>query len=170
MNLEQKNLTYVVLFSVLMFLCLPIFFPAWRFMVFAPMLVIVFYKQSYIFCLWWSLLCGLFLDLLSAHTQFGLYAVNYCLTTLLLYAQRSNFFADSLTTLPLMTFFFAALSSMIQWALMYIFENENVFSWQWAMTDILYMPALDSVYAFLCFILPALLFGKRPMRGRDYFI
>lgn len=139
-------------------------------MAMAPLLVILFYKKTFFVCLWWTFACGIFMDLLASHAQFGLYAVNYCATTALLYGQRRNFFADSLSTLPLMTFFFSVSSTLIQAGLVFTFEKENVFSWQWAATDLIYMPALDSVYAFTFFIFPSLCFGKRPRRGKDYFL
>lgn len=170
MNLDHKNLSIVVFLTFAGALCLPVLLPSWHLMVFSPLLVILFYQKTYLTCLWWSILCGAFLDLLSTNNQFGIYAVAYGLTTLLLYSQRGNFFADSITTLPLMTFFYSALSTLLQCLLMYIFERNNVFSWDWALTDLLYMPALDAVYGFTCFIVPALFFKKRARRGKDYFL
>jgi hypothetical protein len=52
----------------------------------------------------------------------------------------------------------------------YMLEASLTLSWQWALTDLLAMPAFDSIYAFLVFILPPLLIGKRPKRGSDYFL
>lgn len=170
MNLEQKHLSFVVLITLFALFCFPVLFPNWRLTAFAPLLVILYYQKSYLTCLWCSILCGALIDLLSAHTQFGLNAVNYGLTTFLLYDQRRNFFADSISTLPIMTFFFASISTFFQFALIYTFERENVFSWNWILTDLIYMPAIDSAFATCCFILPSLFFGKRQRRGKDYFI
>lgn len=170
MNLERKNLIVIFLFSLLAVLLFPIMLPSWRLMLFAPFIVIIFYRKSYLVCLWWSLFCGLFIDLLSDHQQFGINALNYCLTTSLLYGQRRNFFADSPSTLPIMTFFFSSLSTFIQFLLMYIFEKENVFSWNWVLTDAFLMPFLDASFAFCCFIIPSVIFGKRPRKGKDYFL
>lgn len=170
MNLDQKRLGYVVALTLLAVFFLPVLLQGWRLMVFAPLLVILYYKKTYLACLWWSVLCGAFLDLLAANAQFGFYAVNYGLTTLLLYGQRRNFFADNLSTLPLMTFFFSSLATLIQCVLIYAFEKENIFSWEWVMTDLIYMPTLDALYAFACFILPSLFLGKRRRRGKEYFL
>ncbi len=114
--------------------------------------------------------CGVIVDLLASYTRFGLYSLNYCATIALLYPQRRNFFADSISTLPLMTFFFALISTLIMAIILYSIEMRNVFSWAWALTDLLIMPAADGGYAFLVFILPALLFGKRQRSGKDYFL
>ncbi len=169
MNLEQKNLAFVVIITIAAALSFPVLLPNWKLTVFAPLLIILFYKKNYLACLWWSLVCGAFMDLLASHTQFGLYAVNYCLTTLLIYGLRRNFFADSFSTLPIMTFFFAVCSTLFQGILIYTFEKENVFSWNWTITDLIYMPSLDALCAFCVFIFPSLLLGKRPRRGKDYF-
>jgi len=170
MNLENKNLTIIFLATILAALSLPVVLPGWRLMVFAPFLVVIFYKKSFLVCLWWSLACGLFVDLLTSNDQFGLHAVNYCLTSAILFTQRRNFFADSLTTLPLMTFFFACLSTIVQCLLIYTFERDNIFSWEFFLTDMVYMPACDALYAFIFYILPFLFFGKQPRRGKDYFL
>lgn len=99
----------------------------------------------------------------------GLYAVSFCLTTAVLYGQRRNFFADSLSTLPLMTYFFSSLSTLVQLLLLYSFGQGVMISWDWFLTDLIYMPALDALYAFSFFILPAVIFGRPQRRGKDYF-
>lgn len=170
MNLEQKPISFVVLITFIATVFLPFLFPSWKLNTFAPLLVIMYYQKSFLSCLWASLLCGTLIDLFSAHAQFGLHAVNYTFTTLLLYNQRRNFFADSLSTLPLMTFFFVSLSTLFQWILVYTFERENVFSWYWMATDLLYMPLIDSSFATCCFILPWLFFGKRQRKGKEFFL
>jgi rod shape-determining protein MreD len=116
-----------------------------------------------------GLLCGLILDLLSSHTRLGIHALNFCITLLVIYPQKRNFFADSLTTLPIMTFLFASLSTLIMVFLVYGLEMNDVLSWHWVITDLLIMPAADAAYAFCCFILPGLIFGKPRRRGKDYF-
>lgn len=169
-NLEQKNLTLSLVFVLFLTLSIPTLFPHMRLLFFAPFLIIVYYKKSFLASLWTSLFCGLFLDLLSSHTHLGFHATSYCLSTALLYSQRRNFFADSLSTLPLMTYFFSSIATLFQMGLMHFFEQRIQFSWEWVMTDLVYMPGLDALYAFACFILPARCFGKRPRRGRDYFL
>jgi len=170
MNIENKNLFLVVLVTLFFVLCGPILLPSWRLIFFAPLLVIMYYKKPLVSCLWISCLCGLMLDLLSSQVHFGLYASCYTLTTALLYSQRYNFFADSISTLPLMTFFFSVLSTLIQWGMVYAFEQKSAFSLQWIATDLIYMPFMDASYAFILFVIPNLFFGKRIRRGSDYFV
>lgn len=170
MNLEHKHLGLVLVWTLIIVLCFPVLFPSWRLMAFAPCLIIIYYQKSYLKSLWIAALCGTLLDLLSSHTHLGMYAVSFCLTTAVLYGQQRNYFADSLSTLPLMTFYFSVLSTGIQAVMLYAFQNENIFSWSWAATDLLALPILDSTYAYVCFLLPAVCFGKPRRRGKDYFM
>lgn len=169
-TLSRKRLDLVLIFSFLATLIIPVYFPYGRLLFFAPALIITYYKKNLIQSLWISLLCGLLMDLLSDNERFGLHTLAYCSTTLLLYKQRQHFFADSLSTLPLMTFFFASLSTLILATLLYTFENRAVYSVKWFFIDLLLLPSLDAIYAFSLFILPPLFMGKRPKKGKDYFM
>lgn len=160
MNVEQKNIPLALFITLVTVLCVPVLFPSMRIMFFAPFLVILYYQKSFLTCLWSAFLAGLLLDLLSAHTHLGLYAGNYMLTTWVLYNQRRNFFADNLSTLPLMTFQFAVASTLIEWGSLLAFERKLEFSLSWVMTDLFLMPMLDAVYCFVVFVIPALIFSR----------
>jgi len=69
----------------------------------------------------------------------------------------------------MMTFLFSSLSTLIMALLLYSIEMKNIFSWNWIITELFIMPLLDACYAFFCFILPGLCFGRRQRRGQDYF-
>lgn len=170
MNIERIKISLAVTWTLLCVLGSHLFFPQWPLWFFSPLLIILFYQKSLLFCLWSSCCCGVFLDLLSSHLHFGFYATSYTLTTALLYRQNRNFFADSLTTMPLMTFFFSFLSTLIQSLLIYFFHQINAFSIEWIFTDLLILPAFDGIYAFVVFTLPMLCFGKPERKAKDYFI
>jgi len=108
--------------------------------------------------------------MLSSHSRLGLYAMNFTLTAWILYGQRRHFFADVASTLPLMTFFFSVISTIIQGVLLNTFEGSFQISREWLFSDLVVMPLLDASYAFLVFILPYLLFGKPVRKGKDYFL
>lgn len=169
-SLDKKNLKLIFLICLLLTLFSPTLVPQLRLTFFAPFLIMACYQKTLLSSLWLAVMCGLILDLLVAHSHFGLCALDFCLTIALIYPQRRNFFADSLGTLPAMTFFFASISALIMGVLLYNVEMENVFSWPWVLTDLVLMPMGDAGYAFICFILPALLFGKQRRRGKDYFL
>lgn len=168
-NLDRKSLSFALISTLAFVLAAPVLLPHWRLMFFAPFLIILYYQRSYLTCLWGALLCGLVIDLLSSDMRIGLHSVDYCLTTWLLYGQRRHFFADSLSTLPIMTILFSITATVIQVVIVHIFEQPLVVSWQWVLTDLVYMPLFDACYAFAWFVLPSVCFGRRPRRGRDYF-
>lgn len=168
--LDDKKLGLLFFFSLLLTLTIPSLFPLIKLSFFAPFLIICMYKESLSTTLCFGLCCGLILDLLSSYPRLGMHALNFCLIILLLYPQKRYFFADSLTTLPIMTFLFTSLSTLIIAFLTYSFESNRLLSWKWAATDLLIMPAVDAAYAYSCFILPGLIFGKPRRRGKDYFL
>lgn len=170
MNLRNKNLKLIFLACCLFTLIFPSLFPHVHLLYFAPFLVIALYQKSLAACLWYAALCGLSIDLLSDGNRLGFYALNYSLTTLLLFPQRKNFFSDSISTLPLMSFLFSALSTVVEIASRFSMGTLPTLSLQWAFTDLIAMPAADALFAFALFILPHAVFGKPERKGRDYFI
>lgn len=135
-------------------LLLPIFLPSLHLIFFAPFLVLCFYRCSLLNCLWWSLSCGFIIDLLSTQTRLGIYATIYCLVTIFLYRYKFYFFEDRLSTLPVMTFGFTCLSTLIQTALFYAIGQPFFLSWEWMITDLIFIPLQNAFYAGFAFILP----------------
>lgn len=168
--LNDKRLDVAFTISLVLTIVSPALLPHLALSFFPPFLIIACYKKPLSVCLWLALCCGLILDLLSSQTRLGLYPLSFCIVLVLLYNQKRNFFADSPTTLPIMTFLFSSLTAWVAIFLMYVIEIKSLFSWHWALTDTVLMPAWDALYAFCMFILPALLFGKRRRRGKDYFL
>lgn len=168
--LNYKRLDFSFFFCLLLTLIIPSIFTSARLTFFAPFLIISMYKEKLSTTLWFGLGCGLFLDLLSSYPRLGVHSLNFCIVLLVLYPQKRFFFADSLTTLPIMTFFFASLSSLIMVFQAYSFDIKGMLSMQWVFTDLIFMPIADATYAFCCFILPGIIFGKPQRRGKDYFL
>lgn len=108
------------------------------------------------------------MDLLSSQQHLGLYALNYCLTLWMIYPQKRNFFEDRLSTLPVMTYLFSFLSTLIHLLLLDSFEKSLSLSWIWVGTDLLLMPLADAFYAFIWFTLPSLFMPRAPKR--EYFV
>jgi rod shape-determining protein MreD len=170
LTLTDKRLDFNFLFCFVLTIFIPSLLPSLKLSFFAPFLIIVCYQKNLQNSLWLALLCGLILDLLSSHARLGIHALNFCFTLVVLYPQKRNFFADSLSTLPMMTFFFAIVSSVFMALLLYSLETKNVMSWNWVFSDLLMMSAADAMYAFCCFILPAMVFGRPVKKGKDYFL
>lgn len=169
MNLYSKNLILCFFAALLMTLFHSAFHTSWAFCYFAPFLVIVFYQKPLRTALWISLGCGLLLDSLSSHPKFGLHATAFVMTASLLYGQKKRFFADHLSTLPIMTFFYSLISTCILISLHGICEKSFPVSKVGLFTDCIAMALADGILAFGYYILPFILLGKTPRRGKDYF-
>lgn len=169
MNLHKKNLWIVFIICFSLSIWIPAVLPQLRLVFFAPYLIILLYKRPLINCLWGALTCGLILDLLSAYQHLGLFALNYTLTIAVLYRQRRHFFSDSPSTLPIMVYLFSVISTAVQIPLLFVFEQKLKMNSSWIASDLLLMPFLDATYAFVLFILPYWAFGKRRLKGKDYF-
>ncbi len=132
----------------------PLFLPSWHLLYFAPFLILCFYCYSLAGCLWWSLICGFVVDLFSAETRLGIYAMNYCATTLFIYRYQFHFFEDRLSTLPTMSFIFTGLSTLIQVSIFYVISKPFSLSWEWLITDLLLIPLQVAFYSILAFTIP----------------
>lgn len=165
-HLGHKQLLPVLLIS----LFCTLFFSTTRINFFIPFLIIAVYQRSLPFCLLCALGLGLIIDLLSSYNRFGITSCNYFLCTFILYPQKRHFFADRLSTLPLMTALFSTLSLSLHYLIQQAFEKPVPFAWEWLATDGLIMPLMDASTAFLVYTVPALLIGRRPKRGKDYFL
>lgn len=169
-SLDKKSLPVAFLIGLFLTLTMPALHPSWRLLYFAPCLILSVYQNSLPKTLWLALLCGGIVDLLSSYPILGVHATAYCAAIFLLYPRKRHIFADSLTTLPLMTYLFSALSSFCVALVLHLLDLGDLFSWRWLGADLLLFPLADAFYAFALFIFPALLFGKRIPRGSDYFI
>lgn len=151
------HLFYLFIYVSCLAMLLPLFFPFWHVLYFAPFLVLCFYYRSLIGCLWWSIICGSIVDLFSADTRLGAYAINYCLTTFCLYRYKVHLFEDRLSPLPVTAFAFTCLSGMIQIGIFYIISKPFSLSWEWAFQDLLIVPLQVALYTVLAFIIPSLI-------------
>lgn len=148
---------YLFVYTVILALFLPLLSPFWHLLYFVPFIVQCFYRHSLNGCLWWSIVAGFIVDLFSADTRLGNYAMNYCLVTVCIYRYRFHFFEDRLSTLPAMTFCFSCLSAFIQIAIFYIISRPFALSWSWLFNDFLFIPLQTSLYAILAFSFPSFL-------------
>ncbi len=169
MSLNEKNILTSFLICLTLLLTLPVAFPSLKINFFIPFLIIVFYQKSLISSLWFAFGAGLILDLLSSHTHLGIFGADYLITTLLLYQRKRNFFSDSLSTLPIMTYLFAVTSTLVYLILIMLFENAAQLNFKWFYTDLIVMPVLDAVYACVIFIVPLFFRSKRPRQAQNHY-
>lgn len=159
------SLAFFFLYAFTLAITLPYFFPSLTLIYFAPFLIICFYRYRKTTCLWLALLAGVSIDLFAAHTRLGFFAMVYLITTFSLYTQQRNFFEDRLSTLPIMTFLFALLSTLLQLPLLYVFEQSIDLSLEWIKNDLILNPMGDAFYALVAFTFPKMLLYKpKPRR------
>lgn len=135
-----------------------IFFPYLKLSIFAPFLAILYNRVSISKALWISFACGLIIDLISSHTRLGIYALNFTLTTAFLYPQRKHFFEEKASALSLFATLIAALSTLLQFFLISIFDKGIPLSLTTFLSDVVLMSIFDGVYAFLWFTCPTKLY------------
>lgn len=167
---RQKNdpkLLWAMLLCALYALVLPALYPPLRLTFFAPLLILMLYQKSLSICLWAAFGIGFFLDLLSTDTRLGLYSLNYCLTTFILFNGKQLFFEEMQSAVPVMTTLFGLFSTGIQVVLLFAFNKSLELSWDWIGTDLVAMPLLDGLYAFIGIMLPLLILEKRK-RQKSY--
>lgn len=165
MNLYRKRLSFAFFLSLLGILFIPPLFPSLQLVFFAPFLTILYYKKDLLGCLWGSLFCGLILDLLSAESRLGLYAINYMLVTMIIYRLKYNFFSDSVTTLPLLTFLFSLVSTILEIVMMIIFDYPLSLKGNWLIHSIFVTPMFSAMYS-LIYLVPDVISKRARMRAR----
>ncbi len=142
-----------------------VFFPNIRLLAFAPFFALVYNRKSFVSSLWITTLCGIGIDLLCSQLKFGLHALNYCLTTAFIYKQKKHFFEDKPIALCLFTALVSCTSTFLQIMLTYAFDKGLPFTWKLALSDLVGMPIIDAIYAFVWFSCPIQLYIFVKKRG-----
>ena len=135
-----------------------IWLPSSRLLCFSPFLAILYQRTSLLKALWIASGCGLILDVTSAEWILGAHALNFCLTTFLLYKQKRHFFMEGTLSLLLFTALISFVSSLLYFTLSALFQRSSLFSFHSFLTELFLMPALDALYALVWFALPLKLF------------
>jgi rod shape-determining protein MreD len=144
----------ISLFAMIFFSC----FINIRFIYFAPLIVFLFYRFTFISILWTSIILGFLQDLFSTNF-FGINAICYFLTSAILYREK-RFFNDKPINLSIFTSIFSLIFSVFNPFLFFIFDKKINLSIKWVGADLVILPLLDGIYAFIFFALPILLFEK----------
>jgi len=143
-----------------------IFLPNFRLLPFVPLLVHAILKRPLLSCLWIALGSGILVDLLCSSTRFGLYALNFCSLVLIAYRFRTHFFETSPLSFTLFSILLSALSTLLQILLLIAFGSKIPFELRFTLVDLLLMPLLDGLYAFLWFICPLFLYTRLKTKTR----
>lgn len=130
------------------------FFPDFHLMPFAPFLALVYQRRRFLPSLWIAFFAGLIMDCITCQSRFGLFTLNFLLTTLVLYRRKRHFFEDHFLSLPIFTFFISVVSTLLTYLFLRIEERAPLFSLKLCLTDFITMPLFDALYAIIWFYGP----------------
>lgn len=166
-HLRRKNLAPAFILAALFLLILPGLDTVWRIHYFLPPLVIAIYQRPLPTCLWFSLLAGLSMDIVSGSDKFGIYPLAYMAAIMVLYRFKSFFFADSWFTLPILTAIGSATATSALLFGLSVTEYSVSVTLQTVLYDCVLMSGIDALYAFVVFVLPA--FALKQRSAEEYF-
>jgi len=164
--MRQKLLLAFILAN-LFALSLRALFPSLPLFPYSPLFALWIASLSLPYALWSAFGMGLFMDLLSS-SPMGIHAINFCLTTLVLYRERRHFVSDNPYNLSLFTLLFSFVSALFYALLISLFDRRMAISGKWVLTDLLLLPIADGVYAFVWFTLPFMIGEKVQKRIKLY--
>lgn len=133
--------------------------PRLAILAFAPWIALLLLRCSLNKALWLSALAGACIDLISDDPM-GLHALNYVLTASLLVRFGKHFLFDQPLHLSLFTGLVSATSTLLQVALLFLFDRRVPFGGRWILADLVGMPVIDALYAFVWFAAPLALFSR----------
>lgn len=136
-----------------------ILLPQLAILAFAPFLALVTMKCPLKKALALSVLAGAMLDLLSEDPM-GLHALNYAIITSLLFKSKKHFSHEQPLHLSLFSALISLLSTILQLILLFLFDRRVPFGGRWIFADLIGMPLIDALYAFVWFAAPLALFEK----------
>lgn len=97
------------------------------------------------------------MDILSQDNPFGLHALNYVLTTVIIYRYR-HYFVDRAVGLASYTFLFSFVSTLLQFLGLCFFATTIPMSMIGLTTDFICLPILDALYGFIWFSCPLIMY------------
>jgi hypothetical protein len=127
---------------------------------FSPYLVYHLMHSSLVSTLGRAALIGFFLDCFSSFLPFGFYILVYPAICALLYRKRALLFGDKPLSLPLYTFVFSLVFSLVEHFYLSWTQSKLSFNIHSICTEFILAPFLDSACAFLFFTLPSWIIVK----------
>lgn len=134
-----------------------IFIPKISILAFAPFLAFSILLSNFPKALILAFVAGAFVDVFSSD-PFGIHALNFSLVTFFFHRYKKHFLHEKPLHLSLMTALISMLSTLLGLTLLFLFDRRVPFSGRWVFTDLLGMPFIDALYAFVWFSAPITLF------------
>ena len=134
-----------------------VFIPKIALFVFAPFLAYVNLLSSFPKALILSMLAGGCMDLFS-NDPFGVHALNYTLLTAFFRRFNRHFLHEKPLHVSLFTALISSFTTLLGFLLLFLFDRRIPFGGRWIFTDLIGMPIIDALYAFVWFSAPITLF------------
>lgn len=136
---------------------MPSLYPEWRLFYFCPFIVMSLYRVDLLKSLIMAFAIGIFLSFFSLDSRFGVIGSILVLTSVLVNPLKQYLFADRFYTLPLMTYVYAVVFTILQGFIFSTFSSSD-FPVRAFFTEGLIMPLGDALFAFGVFVLPSMIF------------
>lgn len=144
--------------SLLGLICNSVFFPHIHLFVFAPFLALLVIRKNLLSTLWIAAWAGLTLDLLSSNIRFGLYAVSFLATGLVIFKLKNLFYEEKPLALAVFSSMVAFIFTLIELFLISSFGRPPPFTFKALSFDLLILPLVDGIFSFFWFSLPLKLY------------
>ena len=151
-------------------LYLPIIIPNVRFIPYAPLITIIISRFNRAEAIWLAALVGLMIDLYSKGAMLGVFSLNYCISTIIIYRYRKFFSEEKIHIYALYTTLFSVISTAIHFFLFALVETPLKLTFFTIFTDLILMPIFDGVYALVFILTPVttIKYLSRPSYTRYY--
>ncbi len=152
MKTNKTKLAFSFFLAIVAAIWCSAIFPKLNIIAFAPLLVIFYLYTPFFVSIWVAMICGVFIDLISS-TPFGLNSLNYAITTFLVFRYR-RFFNDKPLNISIYTALTSCVISLISIILLALISKGISICLLSIITDIIIMPIVDGIYAFIWFAIP----------------
>ena len=129
------------------------------FSAFVPILSINILSLNKEKALWIAFASGLLVDFFTS-TKMGIWPLNFCLCTLILFRFKSHFYKDKFLHVGMFAAIFSSLSSILHAIISFLFNSKIPFSGRWMITDCIIMPIIDGAYTIAWFFISFWLYDQ----------
>lgn len=154
---------------LIVLLVFPSLAPQCRLLAFGPFITFSMAHERLPTALWYSLIAGLVVDLYSNGAPVGFFALNYTLTTAIVYRHKVFFPFEKGHIFSIYTVLYSFVSTILHFVLFALVEMHLKLHFFTLLTDLFLMPILDGVYAFAWVFFPLKVYEKitSPARVRQ---
>lgn len=152
-------LIFCFLLSIIALILQVVLFPQIAILPFCPFLSLVMLRTSFTQALWLGCIAGVLMDLISSD-PIGVHAVGYTLAISLLFRFKKHFLYEEPFHLSLLSALFSFTSTLLGLLLLFLFDRRVPLQGRWILTDLIGMPLIDGLFAFVWFAAPLSLSSK----------